>query len=990
MSHLTVTGVAANRLCSLGSSWSASRTWRALASLVLLAAVPVHAQQGYKWESFEDRVDAARKITAIDDTAFGENIGLQTGRLGFTVTDVDLSGNNALPVRFTRSYEVVKRRDTVADRMVGDWEIETPRLSGRFATEWLAGASTNRCSSTAPPNVPADKAHLFNYGDFWQGVRLDIPGITSGELLSSQAGITKPSDGNTYLWTVTDGQTHLSCLSSLANGTGQGFLALTPDGTKYTFNWMAQRPVRGVTERIYDSAGAPSAPVTLDVKENTLYATRVEDRFGNYVDYTYTNAATQPGKLARIESSDGRRIDLEYNAAGDVWKVKAGSTISPAQRTWIYTYGVDASPTQRPTLNSVALPDGSAWTIQFAQLGYSAIFYGAASTVPTETSRTCTALPEWRNGTLPAGNPAPVTLVGSITHPAGATATYTLDIREFSRSEVAVVCNNFNLIGGAIASQEDDTPLYPINWHEWSLTSKVLQGPGLSPQTWTYSYDSDLPTWWFLGPSHPSYGNLPTCPVGTDCSVPRCASASCADRSYTTVQAPDLTKERYSFGNTWQYDEGKLLKVQRGYNPATGAALETVDYTHDLSHGADQAYSKRFGTSQRSRADGFTSEYHRPTLSKITTRDGATFSWAVANDTMCGSVKCFDTLARPTKVSKASSLGFSKTESYAYADNTSKWVMGQLSSTQVNGVAVASAIYDPTYATMTQFSAFGQLQQVLVNDTTSTVASGQRGTVYSVTDANNKTTTLTNWRRGVPQTLGYPTSVSESAVANDFGEIISITDELGNTTCYGRDAMGRVNLVTQPSESSPGTCDTSTWSATSIVFAKVGAAEYNIAAQHWKRTETTNTRIHETYYDGLWRPILTRQRTTDASAGERFVRKTFDHAGRETFSRPTRSPAALQTMTTRCSTRASTRPTTRSGRVTGTTADSELGLLSTSARPTWRAIPRPSTPTRGVRSRRPRTRPSTSRATTRRCRSPRRRAPRAPMHARRLWQADRH
>jgi hypothetical protein len=29
----------------------------------------------------------------------------------------------------------------------------------------------------------------------------------------------------------------------------------------------------------------------------------------------------------------------------------------------------------------------------------------------------------------------------------------------------------------------------------------------------------------------------------------------------------------------------------------------------------------------------------------------------------------------------------------------------------------------------------------------------------------------------------------------------------------------------------------------------------------------------------------TRQRTTDASAGERFVRKTFDHAGRETFSR---------------------------------------------------------------------------------------------------------
>jgi hypothetical protein len=44
-----------------------------LASLVLLAALPAHAQHGYKWESFDDRVDAAHaRSLAIDDTAFGE------------------------------------------------------------------------------------------------------------------------------------------------------------------------------------------------------------------------------------------------------------------------------------------------------------------------------------------------------------------------------------------------------------------------------------------------------------------------------------------------------------------------------------------------------------------------------------------------------------------------------------------------------------------------------------------------------------------------------------------------------------------------------------------------------------------------------------------------------------------------------------------------------------------------------------------------------
>jgi RHS repeat-associated protein len=676
---------------------------------------------------------------------------------------------------------------------------------------------------------------------------------------------------------------------------------------------MAQRPVRGVVERVYDSAGAPSVPYTLDIKENVLYATRVEDRFGNYVDYTYVNTPTQPGKLTKIQSSDGRLLDLEYGTNGKLWKVKAGSTASPAQRTWTYTYGVDASPSQRPTLNSIALPDGSAWTIQFAQFGYAAIFYGLASSDPQEPSRTCTMLPEPRNGTLPAGNPAPVTIVGSVTHPAGATATYTLDIREFFRSEVAVVCNNFNLTsGGAIGVQEDDTPLYPLNWHDWSLTSKTLQGPGLPLQNWTYAYDADAPTYHFLGPWNSNYGNLPTCPAGTDCSLPRCASASCADRSYTLVTAPDQTKERFSFGNTWQYDEGKLLKVQRGYNPATQTAMETIDHTYDLYQSANQTYPKRFGTSQRSRADGFTAEYHRPKTSTVTSRDGATFTWSATS---------FEALARPTGVTKSSSLGHSKTESYAYAMNTAKWVL-QPQSTYVNGVETARAVFDPTWATMTNFYAFDQLQQTLAYDTTSSVASGLLGTVTGVTDGNSQATYLSNWYRGVPRTITYPGSISESAVVNDFGWITSTTDELGYATSYGHDGMGRINSVTPP------TGDVVAWSPTSIVYAPVASSEFGIPASHWRRTETTGSSVKETYYDGLWRPILDRQRTTDSSAGERFVRKTFDHAGRETFaSYPTSS------VTNNDYTMLNTGIDTAYdalGRVTGTTADSELGLLSTS------------------------------------------------------------
>jgi hypothetical protein len=243
-------------------------------------------------------------------------------------------------------------------------------------------------------------------------------------------------------------------------------------------------------------------------------------------------------------------------------------------------------------------------------------------------------LPEPRNGTLPAGNPAPVTIVGSVTHPAGATATYTLDIREFFRSEVAVVCNNFNLTSAALSPvQEDDTPLYPLNWHDWSLTSKYAARPRVcrcrTGPTATTADRAHLP---LLGPVPlESYGNLPTCPAGTDCSLPRCASASCADRSYTLVTAPDQTKERFSFGNTWQYDEGKLLKVQRGYNPATGRPpWRPIDHTYDLYHRAPIRPIPS-GSAPVSAA-ALTASPPNTTarrLSKVTSRDGATFSWAV-------------------------------------------------------------------------------------------------------------------------------------------------------------------------------------------------------------------------------------------------------------------------------------------------------------------------------------------------------------------------
>ncbi|KAF1714291.1 hypothetical protein CSC71_04445 [Pseudoxanthomonas sangjuensis] len=283
------------------------------------------------------------------------------------------------------------------------------------------------------------------------------------------------------------------------------------------------------------------------------------------------------------------------------------------------------------------------------------------------------------------------------------------------------------------------------------------------------------------------------------------------------------------------------------------------------------------------------------------------------------------------------SPNYSRTETITYHDNTAKWVLGQTASvtctaavptsTACNGDVVSSATYDTTYALPLTQSAFGKLQQTLTYDTASAVSTGQRGTLKTVKDGNNNVTTLTNWKRGIPQTIKYPitpespTGATESAVVNDNGWITSVTDENGYKTCYGYDVMGRISQVTYPSEATAGACDTSTWAATTQVFEPVASTEYGIAAGHWRQTVSTGNGKKISYFDALWRPQVVREYDAGNVAGtQRFQRFTYDHEGRTTFAAYPGTTDALSTGTWT--------EYDALGRVTSVSQDSEQGLLT--------------------------------------------------------------
>ncbi|MGR4876192.1 RHS repeat protein [Pseudoxanthomonas sp. LARHCG66] len=774
---------------------------------------------------------------------FGDQVSLANGSLSFSATDVAIPGNNSLSVAFSRSYAVQNQYGRVMDKMLADWDLEVPSISGTFAPNWTAGVPGDpgrRCSAPAHQATPNAPVWDINLSDFWQGNTLNIPGGAGGELLQVLSGAYQPSTGGPFHW-MTTGQAYVSCLSSIKNTTGEGFLAITPDGTKYWFDWMAQ-----YHEPDMSSANGGSQ---IARRKNVLYATKVQDRFGNTVLYQYTNAWNAPGRLTSITGSDGRALNIAYNAQGHV------STVTQGSRTWTYQYvGTGAN----RSLSAVIQPDASSWSINFAAFTSASLHYPPPSSQPfPEPTRDCF----WRFN-MPIG---PTLVTGTIQHPSGAVGTFELEWLLHGRSNVPVSCHNFDWGGSSGTNTSDDVNEWAISYELYSLKKKTMSGPGMPVSEWNYSYTPNISYDFYPG------GDMMTpCPVGSTCGEPLCTSDACARSAETIVLGPDNERTKYYHGNSFRYNEGKLLRIERG--SVTDPLMEVQTFTYDLSM-APQVYPERFGMSLRHNFDGFTSEYHRPRQTSKTSRGGIDFTNSVA----------FDSLARPVVVTRTNSAAGSqaKIETTTYHDNQSLWVLGQTQKLVVNGHEVSESTFD-TLARPSISESYGKIMQTLTYNTD--------GTVATVKDGNNNVTTASNWKRGIPQTIQYPatpeasTGAVQSAVVDDSGWITSVIDENGYKTCYAYDAMGRISQVTFPSETTAGACDDSKWAVTTQVFEPVATAEYGIPAGHWRQTVSTGNARKITYFDALWRPQVKREYDAANEVGtRRFQRFAYDHEGRTTF-----------------------------------------------------------------------------------------------------------
>lgn len=587
---------------------------RTLLLATSVAALPAFAQVTIPQE-YEKTVQATQVIGTLGTDLFGESTSFYTGATSFTALDVSVPGNTGLPMEIRRRFVVESRDQLDRNRLLtqdggfADWDLDLPYLHGVFAygKGWQVNGTTTaaknlRCAGgdsfpPEPPMVEGSPTGFWAAAEYWQGNHLHMPASGDQEMLFVHTTDSpRPADGKTYTW-LTNNLWVFSCLTGTANGVaGDAFLATAPDGTRYWFNWFAKREVAVITKTVggpidvfaaakQQDASVMAAPVGsgsgLMREEVRIFPTRVEDRFGNYVTYTYDTA--KPWRLLSMAANDGRSLTLTYNAAGHV------STVTDGTRTWTYTYGNG--------LTEVTLPDQSRWQIDFAGL------------------RSAFTMPYSPGGLMCSESGASITqsvYTGTITHPSGAIGTFSFQSRTHGRSYVPKVC----VRPGGIAVL-DDYAQTPFLFNTVGIIQKKIEGPGVaSPYIWTYNYGAPNNSW-----------------------EENCASGCVATKT-VEVTGPDEWK-RYTFGNRYRQNEGRLMKTESGTSPTNILEVEETVYQTDPT---GQPYPGYLGASLYTRGDYMATRW-TPVRTRTITRQGTKFT---------NTTNSYDQYARPVSVTKSS------------------------------------------------------------------------------------------------------------------------------------------------------------------------------------------------------------------------------------------------------------------------------------------------------------------------------------------------
>jgi RHS repeat-associated protein len=752
-----------------------------------------------------ERQDPNANLKAHDDTLLGDTIDLSSGRLSFEQVDVSLPGNFNLPVE-------IRRRLNPSQMQSGeflDWQLAIPTISTKILDdEWYASPSKKwgkvRCSSTLVSAIPnASWPTHFQNGaalspdKYSDGVILDVPGRTSGQILDKTVTSAWPASAKK----VTVNGWYLECLSNIDGAGTEGFVAVAPNGDRYKFNVLMD-PAQKRSEfdiwqvtRDFQTGAVVTYWTKMGVHYDLLAVSEVTDVNGNWVHYTYDANK----RLQSITSSDGRRIDV-----GRTYRLIESVTANPGTnyaRQWTYTYGSKNVLSYKPPINVNGNP-GTQWEN-----------WGTLTKVTLPNGRQWTYDLANLNVRAVPGEPNACKQFNqtvTVTHPDGVVGTFNLaeiqlHLGSGGTNSQAPFCPNSNQ-GQNISAQVSDVI---------AVTSKTLASPTMTTATWQYSYMSD------------------------------------GSQIYTAVIQPDNSKRKLYYPTPFigasAQPHSRITKEEIYPTVAATTPLQTTtfSYVQEASAGSNFVFASSLDTYKPLRMTQTTltrgSDTYTTKSTFDTVRTSSTYSYGF-----------------PTKVEQFSNLGVvTRQTDTVYAHNTTKWILGLVSSVTKNGKLFDGVQYD-ALGQIFEHDRFGSVWRTYGYNTDGTVAWAK--------DPLNRTTYLRTWKRGVPQEVERADTKKLYRTVDDNGWVRSITDWNGNTTNYGYDdTVGRLTSIAPPSP----------WTGTTFGYSYATGTLVLTQAHGAEQTKTT--------FDAMLRPTQVYKHSTNGYGGDIYVQTTYDAMGRAIF-----------------------------------------------------------------------------------------------------------
>lgn len=238
--------------------------------LALAWGIPAPAQTSSV--TFEDEYKKKLKISEdiqpLGETPFGENINTYNGAISWSQTDVTLPGTGpTLEVRRTFQIPDLPLQThyrAALDSVLVDWSLDIPHLETLSAQDsfqankWFFLDDLQRCTHFyAAPDMarsphPGWEPVEYSPGGWWHGYKLVTKGAAQDVLFRTAENPRSPQmtlpDGSPVVFKGSTTQNWaIGCTKQTSNGApGEGFLAVSPDGTRYWIDWLVWLPAEAL------------------------------------------------------------------------------------------------------------------------------------------------------------------------------------------------------------------------------------------------------------------------------------------------------------------------------------------------------------------------------------------------------------------------------------------------------------------------------------------------------------------------------------------------------------------------------------------------------------------------------------------------------------------------------------------------------------------------------------------------------------------------